>query len=192
MRGIEPRPRRWERRILATRPHGIDKTKLPNEQITGQVLLSWYRLWRYLALLGARELHGFIIHDRHISPNTTGLPLEKRNLCENFCAPVRGIEPRPRRWKRRILATRPQGMVPFQIGKSSIFLTRQKLFRKGCAYLWGCLSFYRTLGVLERVFSERLLKETVRIGVFLSHYKTYSRAGNRTLAAAVRAPNPSH
>ena len=110
LRGIEPRPRRWERRILATRPHGIDKTKLPNEQITGQVSLSWYRLWRYLALLGARELHGFIIHDRHISPNTTGLPLEKRNLCENFCAPVRGIEPRPRRWKRRILATRPQGI----------------------------------------------------------------------------------
>ena len=25
-------------------------------------------------------------------------------------APLRGIEPRPRRWKRRILATRPQGM----------------------------------------------------------------------------------
>ena len=24
VRGIEPRPRRWERRILATRPHGID------------------------------------------------------------------------------------------------------------------------------------------------------------------------
>ena len=113
--------------------------------------------------------------------------------CLKICfTPLRGIEPRPRRWKRRILATRPQGMVPFQIGKSSIFLTRQKLFRKGCAYLWGCLSFYRTLGVLERVFSERLLKETVRIGVFLSHYKTYSRAGNRTPAAAVRAPNPSH
>ena len=30
MRGIEPRPRRWERRILTTRPHGISRAMVVN------------------------------------------------------------------------------------------------------------------------------------------------------------------
>ena len=180
MRGIEPRPRRWERRILATRPHGIDKTKLPNEQITGQVLLSLYRLWRYLALLGARELHGFIIHDRHISPNTTGLPLEKRNLCENFCAPVRGIEPRPRRWKRRILATRPHG----------IWTCPNLDFFVACAIYQGSI-VHKTLDWPPYTRTDYYHVKFSR-NLTLGENLICSRAGNRTPAAAVKTPNPSH
>ena len=35
--------------------------------------------------------------------------------CGKKMAPMRGIEPRPRRWKRRILTTRPHGMAAEKI-----------------------------------------------------------------------------
>ena len=36
---------------------------------------------------------------------------KKNSYLVEKCSPMRGIEPRPRRWKRRILTTRPHGMT---------------------------------------------------------------------------------
>ena len=51
-------------------------------------------LWKYSKPWTKRCSHGI-----HMRKNK-----------KNKKSPLRGIEPRPRRWKRRILATRPQGI----------------------------------------------------------------------------------
>ena len=103
MRGIEPRPRRWERRILATRPHGIEH--LENQ--------SWF----YEDCFCTSSING-----RYCCyPMCLMIFLWKKCL-----PPVRGIEPRPRRWKRRILATRPHGIWCCKI---SVHFIRNSIFR---------------------------------------------------------------
>ena len=81
LRGIEPRPRRWKRRILATRPQGICKRSEKNPcHVKWSYPIIFSKIKILISLMGSRP-------------------------------PVQGIEPRPRRWERRILATRPHGIA---------------------------------------------------------------------------------
>ena len=110
LRGIEPRPRRWKRRILATRPQGMVQVK------------NWQ-----LFVLSINMTHFFMELNRvwHFSMELKGVLSnfhETHDYLKIWCPPLRGIEPRPRRWKRRILATRPQGMVTCVIGKWRLLL----------------------------------------------------------------------
>ena len=89
LRGIEPRPRRWKRRILATRPQGI------------WPLENWQ-----LFVTNINMTHFFVMKLHCVLSNFHGI----HDYLKIWCTPLRGIEPRPRRWKRRILATRPQGI----------------------------------------------------------------------------------
>ena len=101
LRGIEPRPRRWKRRILATRPQGI------------WPLENWQ-----LFVTNINMTHFFVMKLHCVLSNFHGI----HDYVKIWCTPLRGIEPRPRRWKRRILATRPQGMVTYVLGKSTLVL----------------------------------------------------------------------
>ena len=89
--GIEPGPRRWKRRILATRPSGIHDIGRRRHRIY-QTVITLYQIW--LVLLNYWHCYGIY---------ATKIILGQHRF------PWPGIEPGPRRWERRILATRPSG-----------------------------------------------------------------------------------
>ena len=113
VRGIEPRPRRWERRILATRPHGIESCNnmlwVYKGRFSNLENRHFRRRWSEIRIIPMYTMFESTI--KNMLPSSINCDLLIA-LCvpEKHGTPLRGIEPRPRRWKRRILATRPQGI----------------------------------------------------------------------------------
>ena len=120
LRGIEPRPRRWKRRILATRPQGIWQVEIWQLFVFSIIMTHFFVMELNDVLSNFHEIHDYV------------------KIC---CTPLRGIEPRPRRWKRRILATRPQGMVTYVCGKSRLLLVWWKLVWQGFWSVWRLLMY---------------------------------------------------
>ena len=78
-----------------------------------------------------------------LSPTITkGINVWKHGNCYigEKRSPVRGIEPRPRRWKRRILATRPHGMSQ-EVAYIHVIGTGPRGYGKRTASYMRCLSF---------------------------------------------------
>ena len=113
LRGIEPRPRRWKRRILATRPQGM----MYDWKI--KTVLSFYvyvfvNIKYFNAPYARKSIRFHLAFLSDLKHGFSGMT----NSAKMTVSPLRGIEPRPRRWKRRILATRPQGRMLKRRNKS--------------------------------------------------------------------------
>ena len=75
-----------------------------------QALVCWHPFWRWRAYWsqGNRVLAVALIDAPMLEKHCPGLhPMTIQ--CWPVLVPRRGIEPRPRRWERRILTTRPPG-----------------------------------------------------------------------------------
>ena len=155
-RGSIPRKGAWQIFTIIPPTGMLVQIRVPIE-----TRLSWNRLWESFYDVFWPEL-------------TSGF-----DVCffvENLFPPLRGIEPRPRRWKRRILATRPQGIW---------YRRCLTAFCSNMSFYWG------SKGCKTGNYWNVLLTCLTSCLVKIEWKLFFSLAGNRTPAAAVRAPNPS-